>query len=338
MKFIVNFLAKQVIVTFKTVEVIMKKNEFDYVKEVANEQSFSKAAKKLGVSQPALSNYINKLEGRLGVLLFDRSISPIEITEFGKYYLQYADEVKEATDRLSCIISDLQEIKTGELIIGSTACFSTGYLPGPISEFNNKYPGVNIRIIEGKVSEVMGKCLQGEVDMFLSDADIDENLFDKNILFDERLIMVVPKQSSINEKIIEYRVPVEEIINGNLKEYNNLNLKIMKDEKFILLNEDQHIRHIVDRMFETAGFKPNVVMQVPQTITGMSMSIAGIGISFVAESTIKYSNTKDHPYYYKVGKDKDAMRTMCVAYKKGKYIPTAGKKFMETLEEVLGKK
>ena len=252
--------------------------------------------------------------------------------------MQYADEVIQAGEKLSNIMSDLLELKKGELIIGSTASFSTGYLPGPISTFHRKYPGIDLKIIEGKVSEVRERCLIGDVDMFLSDADIDNELFDKEILFDERIIMVVPKELAINDEIKDYRVPLEEIVKGNLsdKKYKSLNLDVMKEQKFILLNEQQHIRHRVDKMFEIAGFQPNVVMQVPQTITGLAMSMAGVGISFVAESTIKYNNLKEHPYYYKVGGDKEAIRTMCIAYKKGKYIPNAGRKFIEILKEQLG--
>lgn len=106
----------------------MKRNEFYYIKEVAKQNSFSKAAKELGISQPALSNYIKKIEESVGVLLFDRSISPIEITEFGKIYLAYANEVIQATEKMNNIMSDLQDLKRGELKIGSTACFSTGFL------------------------------------------------------------------------------------------------------------------------------------------------------------------------------------------------------------------
>ncbi|MFQ9441494.1 MAG: LysR family transcriptional regulator [Eubacterium ventriosum] len=89
----------------------MNNNEFTYIKEVAKQKSFSKASKALGISQPALSNYIKKLEDRMGVLLFDRSISPIEITEFGKAYLEYAEDVISATDRLNDVMSDLQDLK-----------------------------------------------------------------------------------------------------------------------------------------------------------------------------------------------------------------------------------
>ena len=316
----------------------MKRNEFYYIKEVAKQNSFSKAAKELGISQPALSNYIKKIEESVGVLLFDRSISPIEITEFGKIYLAYANEVIQATEKMNNIMSDLQDLKRGELKIGSTACFSTGFLPGPLAAFHNKYPGIHLKIFEGRVSEVSESCLRGDVDMYLTDADIDDTLFDKEILFDERIVMAVPKNMEMNHKLEQYRVPAEEIVNGNLgdEKYPSLNLNMMKDQNFILLNEIQHIRHKVDQMFKNAGYQPNVVMQVSQTTTGLAMSIAGVGISFVAESTIKYNNLEEHPYYYKVGSDKEAIRTMCVAYKKGKYISNAGQRFIEILKEQLG--
>lgn len=316
----------------------MKNNEFYYIKEVARQRSFSKAAKILGISQPALSNYIKKIEESMGVLLFDRSISPIEITEFGKAYLSYADVVIQATDKMNNVMSDLQELKRGEIKLGSTACFSTGYLPGPISVFHDNYPGINMKVIEGEVSEVSDRCLEGDVDMYLTDADIDDELFDKEILFSERLVMAVPKSLPINEKIKEYRVPLEEIVNGNLSdtEYKSLDLGEMVEQKFILLNDNQHIRQMVDQMFKNAGFPPKVVMQVPQTTTGLAMSIVDVGISFVAESTIKYNNLREHPYYYKVGSDKETIRTMCIAYKKGKYISNAGRKFIEILKEQLG--
>ena len=262
----------------------MNNNEFTYIKEVAKQKSFSKASKALGISQPALSNYIKKLEDRTGVLLFDRSISPIEITEFGKAYLEYAEDVISATDRLNDVMSDLQDLKKGEIKIGSVVCFSTTYLPGPMSVFHKKYPGITFKLTEEKVPEIMNKCLLGDIDIFLTDGRIDGEL---------------------------------------------------KDEEFVLLNEDQHVRRMVDSIFEKAGFTPNVILQTSQTVTGLVMTLANMGISFVTETTIKYNNIKNHAYYYKVGSDKDAVRTMCVAYKKGKYISKACRKFIDTLKEEL---
>ena len=315
----------------------MNNNEFTYIKEVAKQKSFSKASKALGISQPALSNYIKKLEDRIGVLLFDRSISPIEITEFGKAYLEYAEDVISATDRLNDVMSDLQDLKKGEIKIGSVVCFSTTSLPGPMSVFHKKYPGITFKLTEEKVPEIMNKCLLGDIDIFLTDGRIDGELFDKETLFEERLLMVVPKNLAINEEIGEYQIPIEKLLSDKIdySSVKTLDISRMKDEEFVLLNEDQHVRRMVDSIFEKAGFTPNVILQTSQTVTGLAMTLANMGISFVTETTIKYNNIKNHAYYYKVGADKDAVRTMCVAYKKGKYISKACRKFIDTLKEEL---
>ena len=113
----------------------MNNNEFTYIKEVAKQKSFSKASKALGISQPALSNYIKKLEDRTGVLLFDRSISPIEITEFGKAYLEYAEDVISATDRLNDVMSDLQDLKKRRNKNRKCCMF-----------FNNIFAGTNVSL------------------------------------------------------------------------------------------------------------------------------------------------------------------------------------------------
>lgn len=316
----------------------MNNNEFTYIKEVARQKSFSKASKVLGISQPALSNYVRKIEENLGVMLFDRSISPIEITEFGKVYLEYADNVLSATDRLNDVISDMQDLKKGEIKVGSVVCFSTGYLPGPMAKFHKKYPGITFKLVEEKVPEIMNRCLLGDVDIFLTDGRIDMELFDKEELFNERLLMAVPKESKINSIIEKNRVNTEDILEGkaDYSKIEAVDINLMKDEEFVLLNEDQHVRRMVDNIFSKAGFTPKVILQTSQTVTGLAMTIANMGVSFVTETTVRYNNLKNHAYYYKIGTDEDSIRTMCIAYKKGKYISNAGRKFIEILKEELG--
>lgn len=315
----------------------MKNIEFNYVKEVALEKSFSKASKKLGISQPALSNYINKLEKQLGVLLFDRSISPIEITEFGQCYLDYAEEVLAATDKFESIKSDLMNLKAGNITVGSTSCFSTTFLPMIIGEFHNRYKGIGIDIVEGKVSEIMERCFEGNIDMFFADYDIDSDLFAKEELFTEQLLMAVPIDDPINEKLKEFVIPTEEIVAGNAKspKYKSVDISVVKDKEFILLNEDQHIRRIVDKVFQQAGINPNVTMEVPQTTTGLAFTVENVGISFVAESTIKFNNINKHPCYYKIGDSETTSRKMCIAYKMNKYISKAHRQLIQIMKDNL---
>ena len=313
----------------------MKNIEFTYVKAVAEEKSFSKASKKLGISQPALSTYISKLEKQWGVLLFDRSISPIEITEFGKYYLNYADEVIAATNKFENIKSDLMDLKTGRIVLGSTSCFSTSFLPWSIAQFRKEYSGIYLDIIEGKATVIQEKCLAGQVDMFLSDACLDEDVFEKEILFKERILMAVQKNDEINQVIGKYAIPTEVIVNGTFdeKKYQPIDLTLVKDKEFILLNEDQRVRQLVDELFKNSNVKPKVIMQVAQSTTGFSMAMENIGIAFVGESTIRYGNVKEHLNYYMVGKNDEMVRALGVAYKRNKYISNAGKKLIEQFKK-----
>lgn len=308
----------------------MKDLQFLYVKTIVEEKSFSRAAKKLGISQPALSSYITKLEKQLKVQLFDRTISPVRLTEIGKYYLDYADYVMDATERFQMIVSDISDLKTGKIILGSTGFFSSCYIPEPTSSFLSKYPGVHISVFEGRVPDIESKCLDGEIDLFLADANIDSDLFEVEKLFDERVLVLIPPQNPINDKLKDYQIPVEEIIKGNVgsADFKDLDLSVLKDERFVLLNEEQHIRKITDDMCKLNGFKPIEVMQVPQMMTSHSLTLAGIGVSFITESAVKYSNITKHPICYRLNKSLSS-RTMALVYKKNKYLPKACKLYID---------
>lgn len=250
--------------------------------------------------------------------------------------MDYAESVFLAEEKFENAISDLSHMKKGTITLGSTACFSSSYLPKAIVNFNNKYPDINFNIIEGKVPEIQEKCLSGEVDMYLSDGNIDMEAYEKEDLFQERIVMAVPQKFEINEKLKEYSIPVEEIIKGNLNDekFKDVDLEYFKNEKFILLYEDQRMRKLMNKVFEEYNIQPKEIMRVPHTSTGLAMTVAGVGISFAAESAIKFSNFERHPIYYRIGNKKTSSRNMCIAYKRGKYISKAGRMFIDELKNI----
>lgn len=89
-----------------------------YVCKVAEEQSFSKAAKKLHIAQPSLSQQIAKLEKELGVSLFDRSKSRIKLTYAGENFFEKATKILDMTEQLKKEMTDVTDLKKGRLIIG----------------------------------------------------------------------------------------------------------------------------------------------------------------------------------------------------------------------------
>ena len=97
----------------------------EYVYAVWKERSFSSAAKKLYISQPALSNSIKRVEDKVGTPLFDRSTSPIQLTDVGQEYLHAVEQILAIQENFSHYLADSQNLKTGRLTIGSGAMISS---------------------------------------------------------------------------------------------------------------------------------------------------------------------------------------------------------------------
>ena len=114
-----------------------------YVYEVYREKSFSKAAQNLYISQPSLSARIKKIEDRIGFPLFDRSTSPLQVTEVGEVYIEAAEEIYRIEQRVENYINNLTTLKTGHLSIGASNLFAAYILTPLITQFKQKYPEVH---------------------------------------------------------------------------------------------------------------------------------------------------------------------------------------------------
>lgn len=135
--------------------------------EVACYLSFSKAAEALYISQPAVSKQIKKLEGELGVPLFERKGNTILLTSSGEKLLTYLKQAKLIQKRIE---SDLDIIKTqlrakGELRIGASTTLSLYVLPKVLSSFRQKWPEIKITLINRNTENILKVLVNGDVDL-----------------------------------------------------------------------------------------------------------------------------------------------------------------------------
>lgn len=124
-------------------------NYREYIYAVYQEKSFSKAAKKLYVSQPWLSATIKKAEQELGLALFDRSTNPISPTEAGRYYIEKLEEIAAIEAEMSEHFKQMRDVGRTELHIGSSMFFCTYVLPALMEDFRLQYPQVTLTFTEG---------------------------------------------------------------------------------------------------------------------------------------------------------------------------------------------
>ena len=118
----------------------MNTRQLEYVIAVAEERSFSKAADKLHISQPSLSQYIRNIEKSLEVNLFDRSVTPLSLTEIGEEYVKTAYRIIALENNLLKCISDQREKRKTTLNIGISAALNTWEISLALAEVRTKYP------------------------------------------------------------------------------------------------------------------------------------------------------------------------------------------------------
>ena len=118
-----------------------------YVYEVYKAGSFSKAAKNLYISQPAFSAMVKKVEAKVGMPLFDRSTSPIQLTDCGKKYMKTAEKIMDLEEEFAYYVGNLNELKTGHLAVGGSYLFSAFILPDIIQKFQKQFPHVKVSLI-----------------------------------------------------------------------------------------------------------------------------------------------------------------------------------------------
>jgi DNA-binding transcriptional LysR family regulator len=141
---------------------------FDHLKtfhKVALTGSFTKAAKQIFLTQPAVSQQIQALESSLGSTLFDRSGKKIRLTGEGEILLSYIHRLFHIYEEIELLLGQLRGLEKGNITLGATAVIGTYFLPVVIGRYNKKYPGIEIDLHMGNSNKVHNMLLEGRVDL-----------------------------------------------------------------------------------------------------------------------------------------------------------------------------
>lgn len=317
----------------------------EYFEAILSYGTLSKAAASLGISQPALSNYLKQLESKAGATLLDRSVSPIILTESGKIFYKYMKQSEAVKNNYLNEIGDLENNKSGTITIGGASSTTASYLSRVTARFLQKYPESNVKIVDGVVSDIARRAVNGEIDFFITPEGQKSSEFEYIKLLDERIFMCVPqsivdKLSEIDERMARElavkAVTKTDIESGKLtaKSYEPINASFFKNSRFILLEEGTNIRTFSNSLFEKWGFAPNNAIEVSQMLTGLQLCINGAGITFLPESILKFGSFKEYPAVFAIDEN-TAHRSMYACCKKDRYMSSLCGEYIEMLKTTL---
>ena len=221
--------------------------------------SITQAAADLGYTQSAISKMIADLEEEWDVSLLTRGHTGIVLTGEGQSLLPNIQDVVRGYDNLNLAVSELHGMQAGTLRIGCFTSLSTSILPQILKSFHEKYPNIQIRLLNGEYYEISDWLKRGSIDCgFLSMRAVGD--FDTTFIFRDSLVAILPSDHPMANAPC---FPLEQI----------------REETFLNLREEQD-REII-RFFEKNNIAPKIAYSVTSDFALLSMVENGLGISIV---------------------------------------------------------
>lgn len=292
-----------------------------YVYEVYKEMSFSKAAKNLYISQPSLSAAIKKVEQRIGFPIFDRSSTPVQLTDLGKEYIRSIKIIMDVESSFQNYVQDVQDMRVGSLAIGGTNLFASYVLPPLLSRFSEQYPHIRVNLVEANTTELTEKLFSGTLDLLIDNQTMDPVIYEKRFFCEEHLLLAVPSQFISNKPIRNYALSASDVRQGRhlSSQVLPIPLDFFQNEPFLLLKSGNNTRTRADRICHNARFTPRVKLELEQQITAYNLSRYGMGISFCGDTLICHVPEDQNLVYYKLD-NQDAIREVNFYFKRNRYM------------------
>ncbi len=301
----------------------------EYVYEVYKERSFSRAAQNLYISQPALSVTIKRIENRIGAPIFDRSTSPIGLTDCGQKYIEVVKQMMDLQNGFINYMNDLHELKTGVVNVGGSNLFTSCILPPIIAEFKRRFPGVEINVAEANTSQLDAQLMDGSLDLILDNYAFDSATHASTLYRTESLLLAVPESFPVNKELQAYQLSRKNVIEGSFRNESVAAVPFRSFDglPFMFLKAGNDTRDRALKYFEKYGMKPNIILNLDQQMTAYNVCCQGMGITFITDTLVSRTHEDKNIVLYKLDPE-FASRDLCFFRKKAKYVTRAMEEFL----------
>jgi LysR family transcriptional regulator, hydrogen peroxide-inducible genes activator len=250
----------------------MEIHQLRYFVAVADERSFSRAAAKVRVAQPSLSQQIRKLEAEVGQPLFDRLPRSVVLTEAGRCFIDYARQILASIGDARRCVDELKGEIAGNLAVGAIPTIAPYVLPELVVTFQKHYPQVTLEIVEDVTEGITRRIEAGELDVAVASTCQQSPTRRRESLGSEPLLALVPEGHPLAKK--------------DLIEFDDL-----KSQRFLLLHEMHCLSQQVNHLLEARRLRPEIALAGSQLSTIANMVAASIGVSIVPQMMVKHHAT-----------------------------------------------
>lgn len=313
----------------------MNFQNLEYFLVVAEELNITRAAEQLHISEQALSHHINKLEKELDTKLFYRS-PRLTLTLGGKRLQTASREIRNIRHQLELELDDINQNYSGELRIGVSYTRGQAVLPAVLPPFHAAHPRVVVALMEGSSQELQSGLAKGMIDLLIEYAPIQLETAEVVEIGKERMFLIVPHNFMENKYGANAPAMREKFKNG-------VDIAEFSDMPFILLDKDDRVRRLVDRLFSHYSIRPRVWLETKNIQTAFALSMKGMGVTVYPElflssaSTLSLMSTAngEPPVDCFPIQSEFTTQTIVIAYDKDRYLSNAASEFIEEARKSL---
>jgi DNA-binding transcriptional LysR family regulator len=233
-----------------------------YFHIVAKNKSLTKASEELNLSQPALSRSILRIEEEIGVPLLERKSRGIVLNQYGKIFLNTANQVLTEMKETKQKIHDMVDPNHGTISLAFIQTLGSSFVPDLISDFQKEFPHIQFQLSQNISSKILKEIDEANIDIgFCSPQDQHDNLSSIQVLKEE-LFLIVPAAHRLAGK-------------------ERVNLSEVADDPFILFKPQTALHDLIENLCNEAGFHPRKVFEGFEERTVSDLVGANFGVAIV---------------------------------------------------------
>lgn len=238
---------------------------------IAREQHMTRAAQRLGVTQPALSSAMKRLEAELGTPLFHRTGHGVELTAAGTALQRHAEEAVNAADAGERAVRELLGLEQGAIAVGGGATATGHILPGVVHTFREQYPDIRFSVREASSRAVAEAVLAGQLDLgVITEPTLipGGNDLMSVAAFHDELRLIVPKGHPLEGR-------------------RSFRWRDVVNEPFVAFEAGSAVRRVIDDAALAAGVTLDAVMELRSIDAIRRMVDARVGLAFISQFALE---------------------------------------------------
>lgn len=281
-------------------------HQLRYFAKVADLGNVTRAAEACHVSQPSLSQQISKLERELGQPLFERLGRGVRLTEAGKMFKRYSDQILSLTEDARTRVTD--DPDSGRITLAAIPTIAPYYLPGVLTRFAKECPRARVEIVEETTGNILRLLAEGDIDLAILALPIQAEHVHTKTLFTEELLAVLPTHHPLAKK-------------------PKVSLKDLVLEPFVVLNEAHCLTGATMSFCARHSASPLVTAKSHQLLTVLELVRLGQGVSLVPAMAVP--RDRDDGRVYRSLTGEKPTRTIALAWNRMRYQTQIFKRFVE---------